>query len=104
MHDGDLHPRVRFALTVEGSAQPGAGTTAEQSDLPRAPRNVAVKIGDAMLTPDWEPVSDAVFDNIYYDTTRDVPNAANHFHRLQYERVGMDRFQTVISATRQNAI
>src|SRR5881397_705280 len=72
MHDGDGHPRVRLTLTADGSGQPGGGTTAEQSDLPRAPRNVAVKIGDGKLTLDWEAVPDALFYNIYYKTTRGV--------------------------------
>src|SRR3989454_902885 len=102
MHDGDLHPRVRFALTVEGSAQPGGGTTAEQSDLPRAPRNVAVKIGDGKLTLDWEPVPDALFYNIYYKTTRGVTKEGKEFDRFQYDAVGMERFKTKIGVTKEN--
>src|SRR2546427_6933151 len=77
-HDGDEHPRLRFALTADGSAQPGGGTTAEQSDVPRAPRNVTVKIGDGKLTLDWEPVPDALFYNIYYKTPEASPRKARN--------------------------
>src|SRR5438105_11454258 len=91
MHDNDWHPRSRFALTADGSTQPGGGTTAEQSDLPRAPRNVTVKIGDGKLTLDWEPVPDALFYNIYYKTTRGVTKEGKEFDRFQYDAVGMER-------------
>src|SRR6266852_9757915 len=102
MHDGNLHPRVRFALTVEGSAQPGGGTTAEQADLQRAPRNVTVKIGEGKLTLEWEPVPDALFYNIYYKTTRGVTKEGKEFDRFQYDAVGTERFKTKIGVTKEN--
>src|SRR5437870_3685827 len=101
-HDGDEHPRLRFALTADGSAQPGGGTTAEQSDVPRAPRNVTVKIGDGKLTLDWEAVPDALFYNIYYKTTRGVTKEGKEFDRFQYDAVGMERFKTKIGVTKEN--
>src|SRR2546430_1074040 len=101
-YDSDGHPRVRLTLTADGSAQPGGGTTAEQSDLPRAPRNVAVKIGDGKLTLDWEPVPDALFYNIYYKTTRGVTKEGKEFDRFQYDAVGMERFKTKIGVTKEN--
>src|SRR5438105_737637 len=91
MHDGDWSPHVRFPLTVEGSAQPGGGTTAEQSNLPQAPRNATVKIGDGKLTLEWEPVPDALFYNIYYKTTRGVTKEGKEFDRFQYDAVDIDR-------------
>jgi len=101
-HDSDGHPRVRLALTADGSEQPGGGTTAEQSDLPRAPRNVALKIGDGKLTLDWEAVPDALFYNIYYKTTRGVTKEGKEFDRFQYDAVGMERFKTKIGVTKEN--
>src|SRR2546430_2613097 len=101
-HDGDEHPRLRFALTADGSAEPGGGTTAEQSDVPRAPRNVTVKIGDGKLTLDWEPVPDALFYNIYYKTTRGVTKEGKEFDRFQYDAVGAERFKTKIGVTKEN--
>src|SRR3989441_99017 len=101
-HDGDEHPRLRFALTADGSAQPGGGTTAEQSDVPRAPRNITVKIGDGKLTLDWEAVPDALFYNIYYKTTRGVTKEGKEFDRFQYDAVGAERFKTKIGVTKEN--
>src|SRR3989442_10368454 len=101
-HDGDEHPRLGFALTADGSAQPGGGTTAEQSDEPRAPRNVTVKIGDGKLTLDWEAVPDALFYNIYYKTTRGVTKEGKEFDRFQYDAVGAERFKTKIGVTKEN--
>ncbi|TLY43495.1 MAG: hypothetical protein E6K59_06935, partial [Nitrospirae bacterium] len=101
-HDSDGHPRSRFALTADGSTQPGGGTTAEQSDLPRAPRNVTVKIGDGKLTLDWEPVPDALFYNIYYKTTRGVTKEGKEFDRFQYDAVGTERFKTKVGVTKEN--
>src|SRR5437867_12484451 len=101
-HDSDGHPRSRFALTADGSTQPGGGTTAEQSDLPRAPRNVTVKIGDGKLTLDWEPVSDALFYNIYYKTTRGVTKEGKDFDRFQYDAVGTERCEPTIAGTKGN--
>src|SRR5437667_45625 len=101
-HDSDGYPRSRFALTADGSAQPGGGTTAEQSDVPRAPRNVTVKIGDGKLTLDWEAVPDALFYNIYYKTTRGVTKEGKEFDRFQYDAVGTERFKTKIGVTKEN--
>src|SRR5438876_802382 len=101
-HDSDGYPRSRFALTADGSTQPGGGTTAEQSDVPRAPRNVTVKIGDGKLTLDWEPVPDALFYNIYYKTTRGVTKEGKEFDRFQYDAVGTERFKTKIGVTKEN--
>src|SRR5437660_852952 len=101
-HDSDGHPRSRFALTADGSTQPGGGTTAEQSDLPRAPRNVTVKIGDGKLTLDWEAVPDALFYNIYYKTTRGVTKEGKEFDRFRYDAVGAERFKTKIGVTKEN--
>src|SRR5207245_2347434 len=101
-HDSDGYPRGRVALTAECATQPGGGTTAEQSDVPRAPRNVTVKIGDGKLTLDWEPVPDALFYNIYYKTTRGVTKEGKEFDRFQYDAVGTERFKTKIGVTKGN--
>src|SRR5437588_12966847 len=101
-HDSTGPPRNPLAPTVDRSAQPGGGTTAEQSDLPRAPRNVTVKIGDGKLTLDWEPVPDALFYNIYYKTTRGVTKEGKEFDRFQYDALGMERFKTKIGVTKEN--
>src|SRR5947208_15288206 len=98
-HDSDGHPRSRFALTADGSTQPGGGTTAEQSDLPRAPRNVTVKIGDGKLTLVWEPVHDALFYNIYYKTTPGVTKEGKEFDRVHFGADGMERNTTTPGAT-----
>src|SRR5256712_6317306 len=101
-HDSDGYPRSRFALTADGSTQPGGGTTAEQSDVAGAPRSVTVKIGDGKLTLDWEPVPDALFYNIYYKTTRGVTKEGKEFDRFQYDAVGAERFKTKIGVTKEN--
>src|SRR5947208_14753970 len=99
-HDSDGYPRSRFALTADCSTQPGGGTTAEQSDLPRAPRNVTVKIGDGKLTREWEAVPDALFDNIYYKTTRGVTKECKECNRTKYEAGGTERFKTKVGGTK----
>ncbi len=99
---GDRHPQDRFSLTVDGSAQPGGGTAAEQSDLPPPPRGVSIKAGDGQLTVNWEPVPEALFYNIYYKTSRGVTKEGKEFDRFQYDAVGIERFKTKIGVTKEN--
>lgn len=102
MHEGDRHPRDRFSLTVDGSAQPGGGTAAEQSDLPPPPQGVSIQVGDGQLTIAWEPVPDALFYNIYYKTSRGVTKEGKEFDRFQYDAVGAERFKMKIGVTKEN--
>ena len=102
VYDGDRHPRDRFFLTVDGSAQPGGGTAAEQSDLPPPPQGVSIEAGDGQLTITWELVSDALFYNIYYKTSRGVTKEGKEFNQFQYDAVGAERFKTKIGVTKEN--
>jgi len=100
-YDGDRHPRDRFSLTVDGSAQPGGGTAAEQSDLP-PPQGVSIQVGDGQLTITWKPVPDALFYNLYYKTSRGVTKEGKEFNRFQYDAIGAERFKTKIGVTKEN--
>ena len=64
----------RAALTVEGSqGEWGAGDSiAEEEELPPAPANVAAKCGNGRITITWDPVPDAMYYNLYFQTTKGV--------------------------------
>ena len=64
----------RAALTVEGSqGEWGAGdSVAEEEELPPAPANVAAKSGNGRITITWDPVPDAMYYNLYFQTTKGV--------------------------------
>lgn len=95
-------PRSRFNLTAEGALPAGGGTTAEQSDLPPAPRDVSINVGNGQLTIQWELVPDALFYNLYFKTSSGVTKEGKEFDRFRYDAVGMERFKTKIGVSKEN--
>jgi|CXWL01.1.fsa_nt_gi DNA-binding beta-propeller fold protein YncE len=66
----ELAPRV---LRIEGGAEEwGAGDTAIEEDLPVAPVGVIAKPGNGKISISWEPAPDAMYYNLYYQTSKGV--------------------------------
>ena len=64
----------RTHLTIEGTqGEWGAGdSVAEEEELPQAPHNVQTKSGNGHVTITWDPVPDAMYYNLYFQTTKGV--------------------------------
>ena len=92
----------RAALTVEGSqSEWGAGDSiAEEEELPPAPANVAAKCGNGRITITWDPVPDAMYYNLYFQTTKGVQIK---FSELTRPIAGPDDFKTVIGVKKEKA-
>ena len=92
----------RAALTVEGSqGEWGAGDSiAEEEELPPAPANVAAKWGNGRITITWDPVPDAMYYNLYFQTTKGVQIK---FSDLTRPIAGPDDFKTVIGVKKEKA-
>src|SRR5437867_2275655 len=100
-HEG--YPLARFGLMAGESLPSGGGTAAEHVDLPPAPANVHMTVGDGQITLAWDPIPEALFYNIYFKTSRGVTREAKEFDRFRYDAVGAERFQkTKIGVTKEN--
>ena len=64
----------RTHVTIEGTqGEWGAGDSiAEEEELPPPPANVAAKSGNGRVTITWDPVPDAMYYNLYFQTTKGV--------------------------------
>src|SRR6478609_2127625 len=64
----------RTHLTAEGTqSEWGAGDSiAEAEELPPPPSNVAAKSGNGRVTITWDSVPDAMYYNLYFQTTKGV--------------------------------
>jgi DNA-binding beta-propeller fold protein YncE len=101
--DHDRHPLARFGLMAGESLPSGGGTAAERADLPPAPANVRMTVGDGQIELAWDPIPEALFYNIYFKTSRGVTREAKEFDRFRYDAVGAERFQkTKIGVTKEN--
>ncbi|SLM48655.1 putative NHL repeat protein [Nitrospira japonica] len=85
----------RAPLSAEGNpGEWGAGDSiAEEEELPPAPANVAVKAGNGRLTVTWDPVPDAMYYNLYFQTTKGVQIK---FSELTRPIASADDFKAVI--------
>ncbi len=63
----------RWGLHVGGvDDEWGADGTVAAEDLPPAPQGVVAKAGNGMAILTWEPVPDALYYNVYFQTTKGV--------------------------------
>ena len=64
----------RTHLTIEGTqGEWGAGDSiAAEEELPAPPANVVAKSGNGWVTISWDPVPDAMYYNLYFQTTKGV--------------------------------
>ncbi|MBU6433734.1 MAG: SMP-30/gluconolactonase/LRE family protein, partial [Nitrospirae bacterium] len=85
----------RTHLTIEGTqGEWGAGDSiAEEEELPPPPANVFAKPGNGRVTITWDPVPDAMYYNLYFQTTKGV---AIKFSELTRPIAGEDDFKAVI--------
>jgi hypothetical protein len=92
----------RAALMVEGSqGEWGSGDSiAEEEELPPAPANVAAKCGNGRITITWDPVPDAMYYNLYFQTTKGV---LIKFSELTRPIAGPDDFKAVIGVKKEKA-
>ncbi|WP_455388245.1 6-bladed beta-propeller [Petrachloros mirabilis] len=92
----------RAYLTVEGTqGEWGAGDSiAEEEELPPAPANVAAKCGNGRITITWDPVPDAMYYNLYFQTTKGVQVK---FSELTRPIASEDDFKAVIGVKKEKA-
>jgi len=92
----------RAPLSAEGNpGEWGAGDSiAEEEELPPAPAHVAVKAGNGRLTVTWDPVPDAMYYNLYFQTTKGVQIK---FSELTRPIAGADDFKAVIGVKKDKA-
>jgi tripartite motif-containing protein 71 len=85
----------RTYLTIEGiEGEWGAGDSiAAEEELPPPPANVAAKSGNGRITITWDPVPDAMYYNLYFQTTKGV---IIKFSELTRPIAGDDDFKAVI--------
>ncbi len=64
----------RMHVTIDGTlGEWGAGDSiAAEEELPPPPANVAAKSGNGRVTITWDPVPDAMYYNLYFQTTKGV--------------------------------
>jgi tripartite motif-containing protein 71 len=85
----------RTHLTIDGTlGEWDAGDSiAAEEDLPPPPTNVATKSGNGRVTITWDPVPDAMYYNLYFQTTKGV---MIKFSDLTRPIAGDDDFKAVI--------
>src|SRR5215210_3557714 len=64
----------RLHLTIDGTqGEWGAGDSiAAEEELPPSPANIAAKSGNGRITITWDSVPDAMYYNLYFQTTKGV--------------------------------
>jgi len=92
----------RTHLTIEGTqGEWGAGDSiAEEEELPPAPANVFAKPGNGRVTVTWDPVPDAMYYNLYFQTTKGV---MIKFSELTRPIASADDFKAVIGVKKDKA-
>jgi len=92
----------RQALMIDGSQGEwgGGDSVAEEEELPPAPANVQAKPGNGRVTITWDPVPDAMYYNLYFQTTKGVQIK---FSELTRPIASADDFKTVIGVKKEKA-
>ena len=92
----------RMHVTIDGTqGEWGAGDSiAAEEELPPPPANVAAKSGNGRVTITWDPVPDAMYYNLYFQTTKGV---MIKFSDLTRPIAGDDDFKAVIGVKKDKA-
>jgi len=89
----------RWKLLAQGHADEwGAGETTSEELLPPAPANVAAKPGNGKITITWDPVPEAMYYNLYFQTSKGVQIK---FSDLTRPIASADDFKPVIGVTKE---
>ncbi len=89
---------VRVTVAEVSEAEWGAGEGDEQEPLVEPPTGVKAVPGNGFITVSWDPVPDAMYYNIYYQTTQGVSIKPNELTR---PIAGRDDFNPVIGVTKE---
>lgn len=97
----DLH-RFNRRLCIDGlQGEWGAGdSVAEEEELPLPPQNVHAKPGNGRITITWDPVPDAMYYNLYFQTTKGVQIK---FSELTRPIAGPEDFKSAIGVKKDKA-
>ena len=91
-----------FLLGIEGlQGEWGGGeSVADEEELPLPPQNVHAKPGNGRITVTWDPVPDAMYYNLYFQTTKGVQIK---FSELTRPIAGPEDFKSVIGVKKDTA-
>jgi tripartite motif-containing protein 71 len=91
-----------FLLSIEGlQGEWGGGeSVADEEELPLPPQNVHAKPGNGRITVTWDPVPDAMYYNLYFQTTKGVQIK---FSELTRPIAGPEDFKSVIGVKKDTA-
>jgi tripartite motif-containing protein 71 len=78
----------------------GGDSVAEEEELPLPPQNVHAKPGNGRITITWDPVPDAMYYNLYFQTTKGVQIK---FSELTRPIAGPEDFKSVIGVKKDKA-
>ena len=92
----------RSLFSIEGiQGEWGAGDSiAEEEELPPSPQNVQAKPGNGRITITWDPVPEAMYYNLYFQTTKGVQIK---FSELTRPIAGADDFKSIIGVKKDKA-
>ncbi len=89
----------RFVVRAKGLEKDwGAGEDAEQETLPDPPTGVKVVAGNGFITLSWDSVPDAMYYNVYYQTSQGVNIKPNELTR---PIASQEDFVPVIGVTKE---
>src|SRR5687767_4026732 len=90
----------RWDLCAEGlHGEWGAGdSVAEEEDLPPAPTGLTAKPGNGRIVLTWDPVPEAMYYNLYFQTTKGVQIK---FSELTRPIASQDDFKSVIGVKKE---
>ncbi len=92
--------RLRLAIDGIQSEWGGGDSATEEEELPPAPINVKATAGNGRVTITWDPVPDAMYYNLYFQTTKGVQIK---FSELTRPIASEEDFKTVIGVKKEKA-
>lgn len=94
----DLIEPTRSGLRAEGNPDEwGSGESAVEEELPPAPTGVHAKPEDSRISISWDPVPDAMYYNLYFQTTKGVQIKSD----ISRPFAGEEDFKPVIGVTKE---
>ena len=98
----DMFQFDRSPIRIDGlQGEWGAGdSVAEEEELPSPPQNVHAKPGNGRIVVTWDPVPDAMYYNLYFQTSKGVQIK---FSELTRPIAGPEDFKGVIGVKKEKA-